>query len=427
MAQIQIPNLVPAGQATQQGIAGYQNALATTSNLKTQGLQQNALAMRNQDMAKEQQDRAELESLLMSTPPEQQERVGLEFLKARDPEKAAKLQADYINRFTQKARLDPENAAKELEKATGEKIEMGHRYSKLPIEGGEAYVDNFTGHVFQPNSAQELAAVKADFAQKLEKTKQEGREDLVKLKSELGTNTAGTARTTQVGNRIMQYNTKSGRYDIDVGAAPPKAPPATLAIYKDADIGSWKTAVETGQSKLTDVPAPIRSQVNAAIQKGGNLNVPPKVREAINGVDRAMELVGPAEDLMEKIIRGEDPVTNSVLLENYVGSISTLLSRSLGERGVATEGDVNRAKGLVPGWKSANFAPEFGRRELGLLKGLLQSQKSALSKNYFKPISQTGATDAGSGETIRVKRKSDGKVGSMPKGNFDPAKYDMVQ
>jgi hypothetical protein len=427
MPAIQIPNMIPAGQATQRGIAGYQNAMAHQSDLRTAGLQQNSLAMRNQEMQREQQNRAELEELLMSTPPEQRERAGLEFLKARDPEKAAKLQATYIKRFSEKARLDPKNAAMELENATGEKIELGNRYSKLPIEGGEAYIDNFTGHVFQPNNAAELAAVKNDFAIKLEKSKQEGREDLAKLKAELSTNTAGTARTTQVGNRIMQYNTKSGRYDIDVGPAPPKAPPASAIIYANEDIDSWVKAVETGQSKLTDVPFAVRGKVNSKIQKGGNLNVPPKIREAINGVDRAMELIGPAEDLMEKIIKGEDPVTNSVLLENYVGSISTLLSRSLGERGVATEGDVNRAKGLVPGWKSANFAPEFGRRELGLLKGLLQSQKSALSKNYFKPISQSGAETPTGGDTIRVKRKSDGKTGSMPKANFDPSKYDMVQ
>src|SRR4030095_16743235 len=86
MPPIQIPNLVPSGFHTQQGIQGYQNALVTRSNLDTAKLQQNALGMQNQEMAQAQQKRAELESLLSQTPEPDRDRVAFEWSKVKDPE-----------------------------------------------------------------------------------------------------------------------------------------------------------------------------------------------------------------------------------------------------------------------------------------------------------------------------------------------------
>lgn len=174
------------------------------------------------------------------------------------------------------------------------------------------------------------------------------------------------------------YRVKLGNQDKPV--------PFAAQMAGSEDIESWVQAITSGQSKLTDVPYGARGKVNAAIQKSGDLNLPKDVRDKVSGVQQAKNLLAPVKELMDKIIAGEDVVTNSALLENYTSSIATLLSRSLGERGVATEGDVNRAKGLVAGWKGVNFLPEFAKREMALLESVLEAQNKALTTDYFKKV-----------------------------------------
>lgn len=173
---------LPSNEPFQRGVEGIQNALLTKSRLASAGLDQQQQGMQNQQMAQGMQKRAELEAVLRSS--QNPERDGYEWAKRNDPELATKLGANYISRFAQKARLDPKNAAMELENATGERIELGNRYSKLPIDGGEAYVDNFSGYVFQPSNAKELAQVRANFAMELEKLRQDGRKELEGLKTD---------------------------------------------------------------------------------------------------------------------------------------------------------------------------------------------------------------------------------------------------
>ena len=186
MPQIQIPDFVGQNQAYAQE---RQNALLTKSRLATAGLQQQQMGLQNQqmgmetqNMARSMQKRAELEALLAQS--QNPERDGYEWAKRNDPELANKLAANYVSRFAAKARLDPKNAAMELENATGEKIELGNRFSKLPVEGGEAYVDNFSGHVFQPSNAKELADIRNDFATKMQEMKGEQARELYGARAE---------------------------------------------------------------------------------------------------------------------------------------------------------------------------------------------------------------------------------------------------
>lgn len=166
---------IPSNEPFMRGVAAVQDAQLNRNALARQSMQNQAMS---QDLAK----RAELEALLRTS--QNPERDGYEWAKRNDPNLADKLSTNYIQRFAAKARLDPKNAAMELENATGEKIELGNRYSKLPIEGGEAYVDNFSGHVFQPSNAKELAQIRADFAAELEKQKQEGRKEIEAIRAE---------------------------------------------------------------------------------------------------------------------------------------------------------------------------------------------------------------------------------------------------
>lgn len=223
MAQLQMPPIIRAGEATQEGIQGLGNAMALRSNLDTQKLQQNRMMMANQEMQRGLQKRAELEALLRTSP--NPERDGYEWAKRNDPDLAGKIGAQYLNRFIQKVTFDPKGAAAELENSTGEKVEMGKRFSKLHFDGGlDKYIDNATGQEFVVNDALAVAQVRAD----------------------MDRNEARIETDPESGQKY-QWNTKTKKYDIPFGG-PAAAKPTNLSdteAYADLMAQAHKQA--TGQ------------------------------------------------------------------------------------------------------------------------------------------------------------------------------------
>lgn len=330
-----MPPIVRSGQHTQEGIQGLQNAMLVRSRLDTNALGQQQMSMENQEMQRQMQNRAELEALLTATPPEQRERAGLEFLKQRDPEKAAKLQAQYVQRFSQKARIDPKNAAAELENATGEKIELGNRYSKLPIEGGEAYVDNLTGHVFQPNTAKEIAQIRADFAAQLETQRQEGRKDLETLKAGLKPSKQ-IERTVDLGNQVEYIYTDGTTKREPKGMTPGQA--AGSGGPKTYGQKQFVTLYENGIPKNYWVD-PVAEKMTPAPVHGGRTE-PRDIPAASQAIIQSADASLPVLDELERDLKTLDSGPFKGRLQQF--SLKNLGGMGLGAQEVAIRTKMGR-------------------------------------------------------------------------------------
>lgn len=114
---------------------------------------------------------------------------------------------------------------------------------------------------------------------------------------------------------------------------------------------------------------------------GDRRGMTPNLRKDLSGVTTTRNIIDQMETLVESIINAKTPeerVENTILLQQFGQTTGTLLSRGFGERGVVTDKDVSRATGLVPGWKAANFNPDYARRELALLRDVLDRNEKGI-------------------------------------------------
>ena len=89
------------------------------------------------------------------------------------------------------------------------------------------------------------------------------------------------------------------------------------------------------------------------------------------------------------------------------------------------------AKNLEADWNEQTFkeAVKNIRKNLQIRSNSIRtSQPAGIANSQYSPTPQAApaAAPAATGNRINVKRKSDGKVGTMPEGNFDPAKYERL-
>lgn len=117
MPQIQMPPIVPAGEHSERGIVGLQNAMLTNSRLKSAAIEQG-------EQQRQIQKRNELEQLLLRTPEPDRDRAGLEWAKVNDLDLYGKLTALHVNKLQQGLTVNPEHAAAKFERATGEKLDF---------------------------------------------------------------------------------------------------------------------------------------------------------------------------------------------------------------------------------------------------------------------------------------------------------------
>lgn len=185
-----------------------------------------------------------------------------------------------------------------------------------------------------------------------------------------------------------------------VGEYHPPAASIQMGAAQRESVPEWVDLIQKGQADLTDAPFAIRSDIVKASAASGNVIVPKDIRQRITDLEGARNLFGPIKELVAKIKKGENVIQNSLLLEGYTQSIGTVLARQVGqERGVATDKDVSRAVGLVPGWKAANFAPGYAEQEMALLEDVVSRQDKTLRESYFKKVGSTNA-EAPSGKKV---------------------------
>lgn len=172
-------------------------------------------------------------------------------------------------------------------------------------------------------------------------------------------------------------------------------PAASIQLMQAGEdsVQAWVDMAKTGQVKsLTEVPTFQRNAVAKAMREQSVRFEPPSIRERRVAIQSAKTFIAPLEGLVGRINAAptlQQKIELSYLLDSYTNSISTLLARSLGERGMATEGDVQRASGLAPGWKAANFNPDYAIQELNWLKGIMTGQEQSIEA-YFRDSTQPG-------------------------------------
>lgn len=117
MPPIQMPPIIPAGEQTERGIAGLQNAMLTGSRLKSaaieQGEQQRAISKRD-----------ELEQLLRRTPEPDRSRAAIEWSKMNDQNLYGKLSTLELEKLQNGLMVNPAQASAMFERNTGEKLQF---------------------------------------------------------------------------------------------------------------------------------------------------------------------------------------------------------------------------------------------------------------------------------------------------------------
>lgn len=197
---------------------------------------------------------------------------------------------------------------------------------------------------------------------------------------------------------------------------PPSASVQLLNAGMDS-VDSWVAKAGRGEIRsLAEIPGYMRNEVIKRMEEKNVRFEPAPIRDRRVSIQQAKNLLDPIKKLVKQINDAPtiaEKLELSYALETQAASTGTLLSRSLGERGVATEGDVQRALGLVPGWKAANFAPDFAQEQIARLEGVINAQDTAL-ETYFKEGSTNGPTPpptrTGAPTTIKM---------SGPKGTFN--------
>lgn len=237
-----------------------------------------------------------------------------------------------------------------------------------------------------------------------------------------------TEKDVKVGETITPQNKKIAvykrpdgtTYQVDIGPARPPQQPATLKIYAGEDIDQWAEALGRGEVQMTEIPAPIRGKVLAKTRGTGNAVVPKQTRAQITALKTAKNLAAPLRQMVNDVVNAKDPaerVRASLILKNYGKATSGRIARAFGEVGAMTEGDINRATGLIPGIVSSNFDPGYAKRELDWLDSLLASQEKTLKEGSFATVPVGGGGAAGGGGD---------STGGKARFRYDPTTGKMI-
>lgn len=171
-------------------------------------------------------------------------------------------------------------------------------------------------------------------------------------------------------------------------------PPNLTQLLDDTArrVSSGELTLQQAQQVLGGQRSGLGGALLSRISETDSRILPAPVRAKITDVNIGMGELEVMEQLTEQVINSKDPadkLANTGLLEAYTKSLASRLSRANGEVGVLTDQDVNRAMTLVPGWKAANFAPEYARREIQLLRTNYERVKNAFTNQYFEQFSRT--------------------------------------
>lgn len=197
-------------------------------------------------------------------------------------------------------------------------------------------------------------------------------------------------------NRKKPSNTFNIRDSVSYEDLDAKAKARVNSVRDKVAAGEY--TISQGLSALGGVRGGLGGALTEALEDVRVL--PTAVRQANSDIERAKNVMAPIRQLVEEINKAkslEEKIVKSARLETYVQAIGTQFARARGERGVVTDKDVSRVLGLVPGWKSANFAPGFADENLKLIDETFTRDQSALLSKYFTTVDKQGGTAAPGG------------------------------
>jgi hypothetical protein len=185
----------------------------------------------------------------------------------------------------------------------------------------------------------------------------------------------------------------------------PSVPFAQLQPDARANVESVANKVASGEltpSQGLSYLGGVRSGMGIALAQALDTRriLPPAVRTANSDIERAKGLLVPVKQMIDDINKTPDlqqKAIKSVQLERYISGIGTQFARARGERGVVTDQDVNRVLGLIPGWKAANFAPQYAQQNLDLIDQAFSRDQDALLNHYFTSFGTDGQPTAPGG------------------------------
>lgn len=181
-------------------------------------------------------------------------------------------------------------------------------------------------------------------------------------------------------------NTGKGYADLD------STDKARVDAVRDK-VASGEYTISQGLSALGGVRGNLGGALTESLESTRVL--PTQVRTANSDIERARNLLVPVRRLVDEINKTADleqKAKKSVQLEQYVQAIGTQFARARGERGVVTDQDVNRVLGLIPGWKSANFAPGYAEENLKLVEEAFNRDQQTLLGKYFSTFEKGGGS-----------------------------------
>ena len=201
-----------------------------------------------------------------------------------------------------------------------------------------------------------------------------------------------------------------------------KAPPlAELPGEQQQRISSIADRVLSGQydeaqaiRMLGSPKANLAPALEDAIRAKKGIVLQPNDWKRMDGITTARNIVSQIEDMGEKIIKGENKLFWTNMLRTKLDTFAVPLARASGEVGTMTDQDVDRAKNLLSGWKTANFAPGWFRNEIKWVYQKLDAERISILKQRVTPITEAqlatpppgtapqGETEAGKSNVQRL-------------------------
>jgi hypothetical protein len=152
------------------------------------------------------------------------------------------------------------------------------------------------------------------------------------------------------------------------------------------------TSPQTAQALVGGVKSGAGVKIWRELARRGSRVVDPKTRESLGQIQSARAIVDTLEELVGNVASAKDPTERAkatLLLESTGQATAAMLSKGFGESGRLAEGDIQRARALVPGWKAANFDPNFAQREIDLIRKSMDKAEASVvagrNKTYKKP------------------------------------------
>lgn len=218
-----------------------------------------------------------------------------------------------------------------------------------------------------------------------------------------------------MGKRREEAAVRAAQARASYGLSP-SDPTSQAAVKSAADrVASGEITIGEARSLLGGVRGGLGKALLAALEE--KRVIPPAVRKDLSAVQITRNIVDQMEELVEDVVNAktpEDRAEATLLLEQYGNATGTLMSRGFGERGVVTDVDVKRATGLVPGWKAANFNPDYARQEIALLKKVLDRNEQGIAAGYFQVQNRnTGEVTKGASAGAVEEYVRDPKTGKL--------------